>query len=894
MAMLREWINRLLGTLHPRRRDRELEQELHVHLQLAVEDARRKGSTPDHAARTAAIRSGGIAHALEALRDQRGLPWLDDLGRDLRHAVRLLRRNPVFAAIAIVSLAVGIGANCAIFSLADELILRPLPVRDPGAVVTVNADAPDQGSGGGRMSYPNYRDLRDASRSFDGLVAYRLSTVGFARSREAVRELRTGVLVSDNFFSVLGVQPALGRSFTPDEGQVPGRDAVVVLSYDFWKNALAADRSILDDVVWMNGIPFHVVGVAPASFTGTEQPFRPAFYVPLMMAQRLGAALQDPLEKRDERAYWIKGRLRAGISTQSARAELTTVWNQLAQQYPDANRNRTIGVRSELQERIRQDPQDAVLLAILGALAAAVLIIACANVANLMLGRARARSREMAIRLALGVSRTRLLRQLATEGLVLTLAGFAVGVGIAYGAIRFLQTIPARDQVVLAPQLDERVLLFGLFAAAASAILFGLAPARQSLRTNLTPALKTSEPSETSRTRTVGRYVLVVGQIASSMVLLVAVGMLLDGFRKAVVLEPGFRIDHLTIMSTDTSVSQYTAPQTRAFYRALVERARALPGVVSAALTSAVPFDVDSQRTEAVIPEGYLFPRAQGSVSVFAAVVDERYFDTMQIPVARGRAFTADDKDGSRLVAIVNEELAKTYWPNQDPVGKRIRLADSRGPWLDVVGVTPTGKYTWVGEAPTPFLYLPFAQHERTEMSLMVETANADPAVLVTPLRDVVRSIDVNQPISNLRTFWSLYQERTIAIPLIVMQMVGAMGLLGLMLALIGLYGLVAYSVARRTREIGIRMAIGAGKSDVLTMVLRQGLTLSLAGVAVGGVASVVVGRLLTAALVGLGTPNPATYVIVPAALIGLTMAASYFPARRASLVDPLVALRYE
>ncbi len=895
MATLREWLNRLLGTFHPRRRDRELEQELRLHLELAAEDARRDDSPCEPAGRAAAIRSGGIAQALEALRDQRGLPWLDDVIRDIRHAVRLLRRNPVFTAIAVFSLAVGVGANCAVFSLADELLFRPLPVREPAAVVTVNADAQDEGwFMGGVMSYPNYRDLHETSRSFDGLVAYRLSAISFGRSRQASREMRIGVLVSDNFFSVLGVQPEIGRAFTHDEGQVPGRDPVVVLSYDFWQSALAADRSILNDVVWMNGIPFHVVGVLPASFTGTEQPLRPAFYVPIMMAPRLGASLQDSLEKRDDRSFVVKGRLRHGASKQSARAELTTLWNALALQYPDANRNRTIAVRSELEERIREDPWDAIGLTILGALAAVVLIIACANIANLMLGRARARSREMAIRLALGVSRVRLLRQLATEGLVLALAGFAVGVAFAYGAIRFLQTIPTRDQVVIAPQLDQRVLIFGLIAAAASAILFGLAPARQSLRIDLAPALKTSEPSDATHARTFGRNILVVGQIASSMVLLVAIGMLVDGFRKAMVLDPGFRTDHLIMMGTDTSLVQYTPTQTRVFYRELVDRARAMPGVVSATLTSSVPFEIGGQRAEAMIPEDYQFPRGQESVSTSTAVVDERYFGIMQIAVVRGRAFTADDKEGSRPVAIVNEELAKTYWPNQDPIGKRIRLTDSRGPWLEVVGLTRTGKYMWVGEAPMPFLYLPFAQHERTRMSLLVETTNADPAGLAAPMRDVVRSIDTNQPISNLRTFSSLFRERTIALPLMIMQTVGTMGLLGLTLALIGLYGLVAYSVARRTREIGIRMAIGADKSDVLKMVLRQGLMLSLAGIVIGGVASVVVARLLTAALVGLGTPNPATYVIVPATLICLTMAASYFPARRASLVDPLVALRYQ
>jgi len=892
MATLREWVNRLWGTLRPSREDRELEEELRLHLELAAEDARRRGNSPESAVRAARIRAGGIAQAMEALRDQRGLPWLEDLARDVRHGFRLLRRSPVSAGVAVISLALGIGANSAIFSVADALLLRPLPVREPGSVLTVTAAGPDDHRAG--VSYPNYRDLREQSRSFEGLVAYQRSTFSFARSRQAVREMRLGMLVSDNFFSVLGIQPVLGRMFTPEEGTVPGRDAVVVLGYDFWKNVLAGDTSIINGVVWINGIDFNVVGVAPASFTGMDESI-PAFFMPIMMAERLGAARENPLEDRAARSFVVKGRLKSGVSRQGAQTELATLWKGLERQYPDANRNRTIAVRSELEERIREERITTFVIAAMTALVAIVLIIACANVASLMMGRARARSREMAIRLALGAGRTRLLRQLLTESLLLALIGCALGLGFAYGGIRFVQGNQTLTDLsaAIAPQLDHRVLVFSLLAAVVSAVLFGLAPAWQSVKTQLVPALKSAEPGQSTRHRTIGRNVLVVAQVALSMVLLVATGMLLDGFRKVLVLNPGFRTDQLMMMSLDTSIVRYSSGQTRDFYRRLEEGARALPGVASVALTSWVPLDRGGS-IETVIPEGHPLPQGQENVPVFSAVVDENYFGTMKTEIVRGRAFTADDKDGSRRVAIVNEEFAKTYWPNQDPIGKRVRLHDSQGPWLEVVGLTKTGKYLFIGETPMRFLYLPFTQHERTAMSLLVETTNGDAAQLAAPLRDVVRDLDENQPVFNVRTFSSFYEQRAIAVPLRILQMVGTMGLLGLTLALIGLYGLVAYSVARRTREIGIRMAIGAGRSDVLKMVLRQGLMLSTAGILVGGVASVAVAPLLTAGLVGLGTPSPATYVIVPAALICLTMAASYFPARRASLADPLQALRYE
>ncbi len=346
MTTVREWINRLLGTFRWRRPDRDLEEELRLHLELAAEDARRRGDSRAGAVRAAGIRAGGMAQTMDALRDQRGLPWLDDLLRDMRHAVRLLRRSPLFTAIAVLSLALGIGANGAIFSLADAAILRPLPVREPGAIVTIGAASPDDRRGGLAVSYPNYRDLRAHAQSFDGLIAHQRSTVSFGRSRDAVRDMRLAMLVSDNFFAVLGIQPALGRGFTAEEGA--RRDAVVVLGHDFWTNVLGEDGSILNGVVWINGVEFMVVGVAPERFTGMDPYIRPAFYLPIVMAQQLSAARESPLEDRSARAFVVKGRLKSGVSPRSAQAELTTIWSGLMQLYPDANRNRAIAVRSEL------------------------------------------------------------------------------------------------------------------------------------------------------------------------------------------------------------------------------------------------------------------------------------------------------------------------------------------------------------------------------------------------------------------------------------------------------------------------------------------------------------------------------------------------------------------
>jgi putative ABC transport system permease protein len=878
--------------VHRDRVDRDLDDELRAAFELIEDEGIRAGLPPERARRAATLKLGHRDSIKAQVREARSGASIDTVLQDVRYGLRLLRRDPLFTMIAALSIALGIGANGAVFSLADALLLRPLPVRDAGAVVTLSGATPNDERGG--ISYPNYRDLRALSRTFDGLVAYQLPRFSFARSRDAVRETRMGMLVSDNFFDVLGVQPALGRTFTGEEGKAPGRDPVVVLGYDFWHDALAGDQTIVNRVVRINEIDFHVIGVAPASFTGIEPPLRPAFYVPSMMAQRLVGARENPLDNRGAPAFVVKGRLKSGVSRASAQAELRTLWKRLEQAYPLENRNRAITVLSQLEERIRQEEGTAVLLATLATLAAVVLLIACANVGSLLLGRARARSAEMAIRLAIGISRSRLLQQLLVESLLLAFIGSALGLVFAYGAIRFFQTIqlPTDLPIVIAPYLDRRVLLVSVLAGVASALLFGLAPAWQSLKTQLVTALKSAAPSH-SRTRTLGRNALVVTQVALSMVLLIATGMLLDGFRKLLVMNPGFRTDQLLMLSLDTSIVRYTPWQTSDFYRTVVSQARELPGVVSVSLTSSIPLDPPFS-VKAVIPEGYQFARGQETVSVFFAVISEHYFATMKTGLARGRAFTTGDTMNSRRVAIVNEEFAKLYWPDQDPMTKRVRLSDNNGAWLDIVGVVKTGKYLFIGEPPTPFLFLPFSQNGRPAMSLVVETTSQDAAPLAAPLRNLVRTLDESQPVFNVRTFSSFYQQRAIGVPLLILRIVGTMGLIGLILALIGLYGVVAYSVERRTREIGLRMAIGAARADVLKMVLRQGLVLSIAGIAVGAISSVFVAHLLSAGLVGLGTPNPATYLVVPALVICLTMIASYFPARRAARVDPLRALRYE
>ena len=813
------------------------------------------------------------------------------LRQEIQQSLRFIARNPGFSAVAILSLALGIGANAAVFSLADVLLLRPLPVIDPGRVVTIATFAVGDRLAGG-VSYPKYRQLRDHSQSFEGLIAFRTSTLGFTKSSANVPQARAGMMVSENFFRVLGVQPMLGRGFLPEDGQASGRNAVVVIDYGTWNDQFDRSTSIVGSNVRINGIDFTIIGVTPKSFTSIDERMRPAFYVPSTMSQRLNAARGDPLEDNLDHSWRVKGRLKTGTSQAAAQAELTTMWTDIERRSPELDRSRQIAVQSELQARAGMRP-DAVLVPLLMVLVGLVLIIACANVANLLLGRARTRSREIALRLALGATRLRLFRRLLIESLLLSLVAAVVGLFFAYVGIRFFLTFdPVSDlSVTSSPELDRRVLGVCLLVALASTVFFGFAPAWRSARTGLASTLKSGETSAGAHPRTIGRNVLVVSQIALAMVLLVATGMLVDAFRKTLVRSPGFRTDHLVMMEFDTSLARYDSTQRDDFYRRLVTRVQGLPGVRSVTLTSSAPLGFQGIRD--VIPDGYQFPRGQETLQAMAAVVDEQYFATTKTDILQGRSFTAADDEGSRRVAIVNEEFAKRYWPGENAVGKRLRLNGKDGDWADVVGITRTGKYIFIAEAPTPFVYLPFAQNPSPRMILLAES-DGEPASLIEPLRSLVHSLDVDQPVYNVNSFSSFYEQRAVRVPLRILQTVAAMGVIGIVLALVGIYALVSYTVARRTRDIGVRMAMGADRLGVLKMILGQGLVLSALGIATGGLISVGVARLLAAGLTGLGAPSPATFVVAPVAVLIATMVACYVPARRAALIDPIAALRYE
>jgi predicted permease len=834
---------------------------------------------------------GNLTLAMENARATWGWTWLESIFADIRYSLRALRRQPAFMAVAVLSLALAIGANSAIFSFADALLLRPLPIRNPAAVFDVSNITPDNPIEG--MSFPDYRDLREKSRSFSGLAAYRITTLAAAANPAAPAQMRFASLVSDNFFAVMGVTPAAGRAFLPEEANASAQP-VAVVSHDFWQQDYAGEPSVIGSSLRLNGIVFTIIGVAPASFTGLDRFVRPSIYVPLGIAQRLDGAATDPLEDRGRHNLVVKGRLSEGASRESALADLATIGAALEREYVKTNRNRHMAVRTELQRRIQQTRQLLELVKMLMGLVALILIIACSNVANLLLARARVRNREIAIRLSIGAGRSRVVRQLMTESLILAIAGGVAGLVVAYGGILLLQTlsVPSDPPSVLGVQLDWRIVQFSLLAALASCIFFGLAPAWQAARTDFVSSLKTGGESVSGKRRTFGRDVLVAGQMALAMVVLIAAGMFLDGFRKMVAMPPEFRTDHVISVDTAPAVVHYSPEQMKTFYRRLVDRVRATPGVAGVAMTEALPLS-PAQTVVSVVPSGYQFPKGREKTIVFGAAVDAAYFSTMKVGLISGRAFTDDDRAGSRRVAIVNEQFAKTYWPAQDPIGKQIRLDSADGPAAEVVGVAKTGHYLAVNEAPAPYVYLPYEQNARPRMTLIVQSAG-DAATLATPLRDAVRSIDSNVPVFNLRPVETLYKSRATATWMQFFQMVGTMGFIGLALATTGLYGLVAYTVSRRVKEFGIRVAVGASHRDVVWLVERQGLILASIGIATGGVVTASAIPLLSAGFPGLGVSSPAVYTLVPVALLMVSAVASYMPARRAAGLDPLRALRNE
>ena len=815
--------------------------------------------------------------------------------QDLRLGFRMLLKNPGFSLIAIASIAIGVGANAAMFSVADGLVLRPLQVPRADDVLGINAMAPRVGDTfvtTRLLSHPDYVDLRDRAQSFTGVLAYNVVVTSFATRPNEPAQTKLGFAVSGNFFDVLELRPALGRSFLPEEDRVPGRDAVVVLSYPTWTDQFGSDPTVIGRQIRLGGLDFTVIGVAPAAFTGMRLALPPAYYIPLAISVSLPGSQRDLLERRNARFLDVRARLKPGVPVEQAREETTLIARALEQAHPDTNRNYGMLVRTAFQARLDERGPSAPGAFMLLTVAFVVLLVACANVAGLLMSRAPARQREIALRMAIGGGRFRVIRQLITESLLLAAAGATLGLAMARGAMALLQLPIVSDiGVRLTFELDRRAILVGLLVATASALLSSVLPAwRATHKTDVASILRLAIDFK-GRSRVWGRNGLVAVQVALALVVVTVTVALFRGFQ-AELSRPGFRTERMLLSTFDPQLGRFDDRQADAFYTRLKERVRALPGVRSVGMTSVMPLNQDTRQPAPIVPEGYQMPRGIDSVTVLSSRIDDGYLGTMGVPILRGRGIEATDTAESPLIVVITQAMASQYWPGQDPIGRRVRFLTRDGqPWAQVVGVAADNKFNWIGEAPTPWLYLPQRQDVGRRSTLLVASAGASES-LAAAVREIVRELEPNMVIAGGRTIEEFYYGNATGIALGLVRIIGTMGLLGLALAMIGLYGLVAYAVARRTREIGIRMAVGAKPSGVLRSVLGHALLLTGCGVVVGIAGSVAAGRLARGVFPGAGGIDVTVYALVVPSLLGIALLAAYVPARRAARIDPLQALR--
>ncbi len=810
---------------------------------------------------------------------------------ELRYALRLIRRNRTFAVAVVLSSALGVGATASIFSLIDALLLRPLSVPDTGRVVRLVSVT--QTSAAGRFSYAEAADIQKGTRSFDGFATSRNASVGFAQRREDQPRATVGAVVNGEFFSTLRVPAALGRTFTADDDRVPGGHPVAMISHAMWQRDFAGRPDVVGRAVRLNSIDFTIVGVVAEWFTGVQPFLQPALYVPAAMVREATGAPLDVFTDRTARGGELFARLKPGVSIEQARADLRRLAVNLEQEYPASNKGRGAMVHTQVGYRMAGAPDLLAVSSLFSLIAAFVLAIACINVANLLLSTAPARMRETAVRLAMGASRARLLRQFLIESLVLSTAGAALGLGIAavcaglIGSIEIASDFPVR----LETRVDVRVALFALGVGLASGLLAGLVPALRATRADLNTVLKATE-LRLARSRGWMRQALVVAQVAAALVMMILSGLFLESVRLAHRTHPGFRVDHVLTLGLDPRTAGYDLDKSHVFFGRLVARVRTLPGVSGAALGEHVPLGVASSASDISIPGSSLGPQAQ-TTSISRAIVGDRYFDVLGIPILEGRAFSERDTRDAPPVAIVNEAAAAKYWPNRSALGARVAIHSAPTVTAEIVGIARQSKTGEIDETPQPFLYLPLGQSRQTRMTLFVQTAG-EPGAFVSAVRNEMRALDPNQPLYDVRTMAAHFQQQGLFGVRLIAEIVSAVGLVGLALSVLGLYAVIAYSVSQRTREIGIRMAIGASGPRVLGMVLQQGFTLTAIGIAIGLALTLVLSLAVGSLMNGVNPRDPLAYGAATAALLTVTLVATWLPARRAARIDPQTALRAE
>jgi macrolide transport system ATP-binding/permease protein len=816
---------------------------------------------------------------------------MDSLIKDIRYAVRGLLKRPGFVAIAVITLALGIGANTAIFSLVNTVLLRSLPVERPGEIVSVAVRGKDDSFSA--FSHPNYIDFRDRNDVLAGFFIYRFEPLSL--SREGVNERVWAYLVSGNYFDVLGVKAIQGRTFLPEEDKTPLSHPVVVLSYDSWQRRFGGDPSVIGRDVLINNRQFRVIGVVPQAFKGTEVVYTPEMWIPAAMLEWTEPG-STWLNNRASKNFFGVGRLKPGVDAQQAEASLNLLGQQLAKEYPDTNEGQVIKIGPT--GFIIPDLRGAVVnfTWVLMAAVGLVLLVTCTNLAGLMLARATDRRREIAIRLAMGANRLRLIRQLLTESVLLSFVGGAAGVFLALWIIKLLLALkpPIDFPLAIDVAVDWRVLLFSVAVSIAAGVIFGLAPSLQATRPNITTALKdTAAQGGAAKTRL--RSVLVVAQIAISLVVLIAAGLVVRTLQQLQTMNPGFDPNNALTMSFDLGLQGYDDARGQQFYRQLIERVQSLPGVESAVVANYLPLSLNFNSGNIYI-EGKPVERGENAPLAMVASAGTGYFKTLATPILQGREFTEQDQEKSELVAVVNETFVRRLMPElqniSEAVGKRFSFGGPDRPLRRIVGVAKDGKYFNIAEDPRSFVWTPMSQDYSSGGILVVRT-KGNPESLFGPVRSQVQSLDPNLPIFDSKTL-TMHMQFALFPSKVAATVLGVFGLVALMLAAIGVYGVTSYAVAQRTHEIGIRLALGAQLSDVLRLVLRQGLILTIIGVAIGLLGAYVAMRAITSVLYGVSATDPLTFVFVSGLLIAVALIACYVPARRATKVDPLVALRNE
>ncbi len=811
---------------------------------------------------------------------------METLLQDIRFGFRQLMKQRGFAALAIISMALGIGANTSIFSLVDTVLLRPLAVKEPSQLVELYGTL-HNGADWSLQSYPNYKVYRDRNTVLSGLFVYRVVVSSLTVNNSSQRVW--GYLVSGNYFDVLGVKPMLGRAFLPEEDQTPDSHPVAVISYNCWQHRFGGDPSIVGKKVEFNSRPFAIIGVAPKGFIGTEVAYDPEMFIPIMMATAIEPGSRW-LERRDNSNLFTVGRLKPGVSEAQAKTELETITAQMAKDYPE---NVGRGIRLGKPGLFIPDIENSVFAftGVLAAVGALVLLLACVNLASLLLTRATERRKEIALRLAIGASRQRLVRQLLTESILISLSGGAAGVMLAAfinSAVRGIR-LPSDITLLFDLRTDWRVLTFALVLSIATGILFSLIPALQSSNPQLVPALK-DESSMAGFRRSRLRNGLVVAQVSLSLVLLISAGLIVRSLQAAQKMRPGFNPENAVAISFDVSLQGYNEECGRAFQKQVLERARALPQIENAALTDNLPLGLNYNDNTIYI-EGSEFKGASTLPIAIPFGSSPGYFDVMGIPL-RGRDFRDDENKLEHRVAIVNETFAKKFLNGADPIGRRFNWHGPDDPFFEIVGVVPAGKYNSLGEDPKPAVYTPLYRDYNGGVTLVART-HGDPRAVLNDLRKLVHELDPSVSVYSMKTLrqhlgTSLFPARMAAIAL------GSFGVLALILAAVGIYGVMSHVVAGRTREIGLRMALGAQLSDVQKLILKQGMFLAAIG-SLGGLMVALAGaRMMKSLLYGVSSSDPITFACVALLLLNVALLACWIPARRASRVEPMIALRAE